>query len=384
MSAAYQAFETRYQYTSGDIVSDNAIGVNAGDLIIVDLHTNDSTILPSGVTDSLGNSYTALTQQTNSNANERTYYCTSAGTGASVTFTGSFSVGSASKTINITTYRPSAAVTWSLEANTTGSSYGTAVSATAGSVAGSDMVAHCIVYTNASRTFSSQTIGGVSPDGTLASDGNADIFYKLYTSDTGSVAPADTLSSATQWVCRFLIFKATASGGGSTLTMADMAQAMAIDAPALTQKHSLNIADMSHAMSIDAIALAQKHLLGIADMLHTMTFGSPSLANSVTLAVADMAQTMTVDGVALVQAHIIAPNDMAQAMSIDTIALSQRHLLTLSDMAHTMSMDSVNFAAHNGAIIVAFSGSSATITFAGSAADADFAGTNPTITFGGS
>ena len=176
------------------------------------------------------------------------------------------------------------------------------------------------------------------------------------------------------------------AAGGATLTVGDMAHAIAFDSPALTQKSTLVVGDMAHTMTFDAPALSQAISLVVADMVHAMSFDNISITSGVVLSVNDMAHAMSLDGPTLVSGSVLTVNNMGHTMSFDGVALTQKNVLAVADMMHAMGVDSVTLSmpgSVDGPVTITISGSSLTIGISGEALGVSMSGSSPTINITG-
>ena len=194
-----------------------------GNLIVVFIGVVSSTKYCTGVSDTIGNTYTLRSVVLNSNgANVLFAYCLSSiGTNASNVITVTLNTGSVRTNINASTWTVDSGDTVSFDdaANKTsgweGSPWETASDLT---TTGTDELVIAGFQANASaRTYSNQEIPSGTAANVLTSPGNGStIFYRVLSSTlTNEEAETDVDSSA-YYACEVLTFKSVSSGGGST------------------------------------------------------------------------------------------------------------------------------------------------------------------------
>lgn len=192
-----------------------------------------------------------------------------------------------------------------------------------------------------------------------------DAFHVM--SGTATVAPtyAYTISAAGSGPVSFVRLRAT-TGSATGLTVADLAQAQALDAVAVTldttlaaadmaQGHALDAvvlstvtttnlvpADLAQAQSLEAVVLSAEEALTVADLAQAHNLEAVTLTTStaVTLALANLQHTQSLDGVTLSALESLTVADMLQDQTLDAVVLSTLTGLTVADLTHAHSLES--------------------------------------------
>jgi len=224
MAAVFKNSTGKSAYTSGTITTDAGINIAVGDLIVVGVGTNDSTIDPSGLSDSLGNSYTlrAVIDSTN-NSNLMIAWCVAANAG-SATFTASFGAGSATKYMNILVFTPDAGDTVTLDVANSGSSgWGSSPWQTGtGNTTGTDEIIVAFFHAGAGMTYSNHEIpSGTAATAISSANANAAAFYRIATDAISGCMGEVDVTAAQAFAAEFVAFKSAAGGGGGHVQIED-------------------------------------------------------------------------------------------------------------------------------------------------------------------
>ncbi len=130
------------------------------------------------------------------------------------------------------------------------------------------------------------------------------------------------------------------------LLVADVAQALSAEAPALTQANILATSDALMALAAETPVLSQANVLALADALLALSAESPSLTQANVLAAQDALLALAAEAPALVQAHLLALADAVLALGVEAVVLTAGDLLAPADVA-------IALAAENPALVQA-------------------------------
>ena len=157
----------------------------------------------------------------------------------------------------------------------------------------------------------------------------------------------------------------TWSAEGSLLTVADLAHADSLGAPALTQVHNLSVANLdnshalggvslsqaynlivnslSHAHSLDNLVLTQVHNLLVNNLSHAHSLDLLTLTQNIQLVVNSLSHANAIDDVTItIQMILLVVQGLSHGHSISDFTLSQVHRLAVQAMNHLQSVGGVS------------------------------------------
>lgn len=201
---------------ASSITSTDTWDVDAGDLLIVFACANDSAVSINAITDSIGNSYTLLTELDSNNSVMRVGWCISTGSSATATVS---VTGSGAATLSIwgVAFTPDSGDTVTREFTATGSGAWDASPWATGSdsTTGDDeVVVACFMTGSGDRTFSSQVIGGTAATVLTPANGGGTYFYRILTSSASGITAQTNVSAAASFVAHLLAFKSAGDAAG--------------------------------------------------------------------------------------------------------------------------------------------------------------------------
>jgi len=127
----------------------------------------------------------------------------------------------------------------------------------------------------------------------------------------------------------------------NVLAIAELMHAHSIDSVNLVQLYSLVMAGLQHEHSLDSLVLTQANVLALAELMHAHSIDSINLLQANVLAMFDLLHAHSIDAVVLVQANILALTDLQHGHSIDSVVLTQANVLSMADLMHAHSLESI-------------------------------------------
>lgn len=135
---------------------------------------------------------------------------------------------------------------------------------------------------------------------------------------------------------------ASASGGGTGLTPANLAHTQALDAVVLSTLQPLGVAGLVHAHGLDAVVLSTQGDLSVARLLHGHVLDALTLStSSTTLLTPDgLVHSNTLDAVTVSALESLTVARLLHGHALGAVALSSLTGLTVADLLQAHSLDS--------------------------------------------
>jgi len=136
-----------------------------------------------------------------------------------------------------------------------------------------------------------------------------------------------------------LLFNVSTGSGTTSLIVADCAEVVSSDSPALVQQHILVTADGAHVLSSDAPTLVQQHILVASDGSHVVDSDAPTLTQNHVLTIGDGAHVVSSDTPTIVQQHQLTIDNSINIITSDEVTLDVSTQLEIADSSHVVTSD---------------------------------------------
>jgi hypothetical protein len=202
-----------------------------------------------------------------------------------------------------------------------------------------------------------------------------------HTLDAPTITQKHTLASVADLAHTFTADALTFTDFG--IAVADLAHTHSLDNITVIAAGELaGLDDLAHAHTLDAITLTQAHTLSnVAELLHSHALDATQVLTGTNLIVSSLTTVHTLDGTTLTQAHVIVVNDATHVHRLAVAPLRQKNLLTVAEMLHAHGVDQVDFDVAQGIMTVTFTSAGPSVTWTSKRPTIDWGGKGPKIEF---